>query len=315
MAASLALFFGLTTHAARADDKPDFGSSFGSVWFDGQAEISTYKYTVKRYGEERLGNAVAIFVTEDFAATTRVKSDKPASTSDDVIPALKLNLVRDFPTGVYDYNTMLSTFVATQNKGAAASGAVLKVSFSSQEWCGHVYHQIIPRGLKLETTLHSYFEGEADQSRSVQIPEGSTFADALFHWARGFARPVVAPGKSHEATLYQGLMDARLHHFEPQFVKATFSVSDRPEVIQVEGNSWATTRKDVRTADGRTFSFWVEKDSPFKLIKWSFTGGTGVDEEAVIHGSKRMPYWSLNTSKGIERLRELGLEPRPRMSP
>ena len=46
---------------------------------------------------------------------------------------LKLNSVRDFQTGIYHYNVMTSVFARV-----AAGWPIAKVSFSSQEWCGHV---------------------------------------------------------------------------------------------------------------------------------------------------------------------------------
>jgi hypothetical protein len=301
--------------ASASESQPNLNPTFGTVWFDGQAEISTYTYQVERYGETREGNAVAIFVTEDFNPITGVKSDTPPTLANGIIPVLKLNLIRDFPTGIYDYNTMLSTFVSTQPKGERKSGSLIKASFSSQEWCGHVYHQIIPRARNLESTSHSYFEGEADQKHQVSIPNESTYADALFHWARGFSSPIVPPGTKQNGKVFQSLMDARLGHFDPQFLSATFSVSNKEEIIRTEGSSWTTTQREVRLSDGRTYSFWVELQSPFKIIKWSFKDGGGLSEEAVLHRSKRVPYWKMNGSKGLEHLAEIGLKPRPRMSP
>jgi hypothetical protein len=49
-----------------------------------------------------------------------------------VYPVLKLNAVRKFQTGIYDYSVLTSTFART-----AAGFPVAKLSFSIQEWCGH----------------------------------------------------------------------------------------------------------------------------------------------------------------------------------
>lgn len=56
--------------------------------------------------------------------------DDPARNPDDAYDVLKLNLVRDFQTGVYDYNTMVSLFVRSE------SFEPVKVAFASTEWCG-----------------------------------------------------------------------------------------------------------------------------------------------------------------------------------
>ena len=63
---------------------------------------------------------------------------------------------------------------------------------------------------------------------------------------------------------------------------------------------------------GRGFVFFVEKDAPYRIIRWRFTTG----ESADLVASERVKYWELNRPGGEEALRTLGLEPRvPRFSP
>ena len=71
-----------------------------------------YDLVFPRYGQPRHGVAVTIFVTETFSNTLRVKADPGKHPSSDRFPVMKLNLVEDFQTGIYDYNLMTSTFVA-----------------------------------------------------------------------------------------------------------------------------------------------------------------------------------------------------------
>ena len=39
---------------------------FKGYWYAGKAEVSSYKLEQARYGEIREGNAVLVYVTEDF---------------------------------------------------------------------------------------------------------------------------------------------------------------------------------------------------------------------------------------------------------
>ena len=58
--------------------------------------------------------------------------------------------------------------------------------------------------------------------------------------------------------------------------------------------------------------FFVEKDSPYRIIRWQFTSG----EAAELIASERVKYWELNRPGGEVALRSLGLEPRaPRFVP
>ena len=52
-----------------------FDASFWAVWGDGKAEVNTYDLTFPRYNQKRKGVAIAIFVTEPFSDSARVKAD------------------------------------------------------------------------------------------------------------------------------------------------------------------------------------------------------------------------------------------------
>src|SRR5439155_14322015 len=141
----------LVLAGATAAAAPD---AFDSVWHDGRAEVDGYRLTISRYGAERRGRAVLVYVTEPFSASQHVKVDDPARHAGDVVDVLKLNLVRAFQTGIYDYHTMVSLFVRT------ADFEPLKLSFTSAEWCGNVYEELRFDPAAVVQHVASYFEGE-----------------------------------------------------------------------------------------------------------------------------------------------------------
>ena len=167
-----------------------FDDSFWGHWGDGRAELSGYELTFPRYGHDRKGVAVAIYVTETLDVASRVKADRPTGSGPpDELPVMKLNLVEDFPTGIYDYNMMTSVFVGLTPIWNRPAGAVTKVAFSSQEWCGLTHQQVWFHHDFVRHQLHSYFQGEADKSRKIEYPPNGLSEDALLLWARGFAGP------------------------------------------------------------------------------------------------------------------------------
>jgi len=87
-------------------------AEFWKTWGDGQAELAGYDLTYPRYGQLRKGVAVTIFVSETFSNQLRVKADEGKHPASDRFPVMKLNLVQDFQTGIYDYNNMTSVFTA-----------------------------------------------------------------------------------------------------------------------------------------------------------------------------------------------------------
>src|SRR4051812_26244976 len=82
----------------------EFGDEFWKHWGDGKGELAAYDLTIPRYGQSRKGVAVTVFVTETFSNSLRVKSDPGRHPKSDEFPVMKLNLVEDFATGIYDYN-------------------------------------------------------------------------------------------------------------------------------------------------------------------------------------------------------------------
>ncbi|MEZ4811304.1 MAG: septum formation inhibitor Maf [Allomuricauda sp.] len=139
--------------------KRPLSEEFKNYWYAGNAEITSYKLEQARYGEIRDGHAVLIYVTEPFLPEEQVKADKNGANT---ISVLKLNSTKKFITGIYPYSIMGSTFYPVHDNQHA-----IKTSLSVQEWCGHVYSQINNRE-KFEFVSHSYFEGEADQNRSLE---------------------------------------------------------------------------------------------------------------------------------------------------
>jgi len=296
--------------AAEAAVGPVFGPAFWEHWGDGRAELAGYDLVKPRYGEARRGTAVAIFVTEPFHEGARVKAEE---TGPGTFQALKLNLAQDFPTGVYDYHLMTSAFVALEPVAGLPAGAPAKISFSAQEWCGHVYQQALFRAEAADLTLHSYFEGEADGE--TRLPGGPGLSeDALLLWARGLAWPEVAPGETATVPVLTSLERSRLRHREAAWEEAELHRSAESRQMEVPAGTFEVeeARATLRGATGeRTWTFWVEKAAPHKIVAWETSDG----ERAELLGADRLPYWELNGPGGEEYLERLGLRPRPERTP
>lgn len=127
---------------------------FSTYWNTGKAEITSYALTQSRYGQIHQGTAVNIFVTEEFLPNKQVKADY---LDEDNISILKLNSTKKFVTGIYPYSLMTSTFTPIYTSQKA-----IKISFSSQEWCGNTFVQLNNRA-QFEIDFRSYFETNADK--------------------------------------------------------------------------------------------------------------------------------------------------------
>lgn len=299
LAPAALLVLGSSTHEpASASPRP--GGEFEALWYDGQAELSGYVWKGTRYGELRTGEAVAIFVTETLGADTHVKLDDPSRGGG--VTALKLNLVRDFQTGIYDYDTTTSVF--------AEVGAFrpLRVTFASQEWCGHV-HEVLDVGKKLALDVQSYFEGESLET-TLPWKENGVLGDQLFVWLRGLRGAPLAAGETKALPYLADGFERRLRHAQAEWqtLEVTRAAASARETVPA--GTFPALVYTLVAGDGRRGRVAFEESYPHRLLAWSWQRGAEVLDAGVLAGSKRMKYWELH-AEGQGSLRsELGLEKR-----
>jgi hypothetical protein len=299
------------TGPAAAAAGPAFGDAFWKHWGDGKAELAGYDLTFPRYGELRKGVAVTVFVTETFSNSLRVKSDPGKHPKADEYPVMKLNLIQDFSTGIYDYNLMTSAFVALTPINGRPAGAATKVAFSSQEWCGQIYGELLFDAGSARLTAHSYFDGEADQARTLKIPDDALSGDALLLWARELAAPALAPGERREVMLVKSLKTARLAHQPVEMLQATLSRNREIDRIAVPAGAFDVQRRRIEIAGGLSWTISVEAAEPHRIVQWETSDG----ERASLLASDRLEYWRMHSEKDLPALSLLGLKPRPPRTP
>jgi hypothetical protein len=245
---------------------------------------------------------VLIFVTETFTDAERVKSD---GGHKDEFPVVKLNDVRDFQTGIYDYNAMTSTFVRLD--GGLPQGVPTKVAFSEQEWCGHVFVGLwvdpVKEGARWRRTEHSYFDGEADRSEDGDVPVGGVFADGMPILVRGLSGDLLSPGERKDVSWAPRAIDLRHDHKPFAWGRATIERARDAERVEVPAGAFDAWRTDARVEGGHTATWWVESAAPHRVVKWARDDG----EEGVLTGTVRSTYWTQH-DEGMERMRaDLGL--------
>lgn len=259
----------------------NLNTTFKEYWFSGEAEITSYQLKQPRYGEMRDGEAVLVFVKEDFLPNEQVKAD---GQTDKNIPVLKLNNTINFITGIYPYSIMSSVFYPLEQKSHA-----IKVSNSVQEWCGQQYLQLNNRG-NFEITLHSYFEGEADQNFALKK---DILEDEL--WAQLRVDPDSLPiGKQ---MVIPSLEFTRLKHAKLKAYEAQLSKTDSSYTI-------------AYTNLQRKLVINYENQFPYSITGWleSYKSGSGPDAQLLTAEATRLktlktPYWKQN-SKKFEFLRD-----------
>ena len=264
---------------------------FNSYWYQGKAEINSYDLQQYRYGEKRDGEAVLIFVTEDLSRSAHVKLDDPENAGRDAIKVLKLNKTKNFITGIYPYSMMLSVFTPVYE-----SLSSLKLTASSQEWCGHTFTQLNSNGAIYRGRLFSYFQQEGDQTFSVSaMPE-----DDL--WTLIRLDPQAIP--TGETALIPGLLYQRLVHTPVQAEMAEITMTTKAGGLQ---------ELKVEYVDlNRTLKIIFREKFPYEILKWEeIQTIDGEGEEVTVATRKEVKlidYWTKNTNEDIKLREELKLK-------
>ncbi|MEM6965193.1 MAG: hypothetical protein AAF573_10520 [Bacteroidota bacterium] len=271
-------------------------NAFKDYWYQGKAEITSYDLEQVRYGEIRQGNAVMIFVTEDFSKKKQVKLDNPSATPDDAVSVLKLNMTRKFNTGIYPYSIMQSSFTPVDLEKYPNT---LKVTSSSQEWCGHTFMQLNLKKNNYESEVRSYFESEGDTKTRLNK---TLLEDEIWSIIR------INPNKlpQGEIDIIPSTIYARLRHIDFKNEKAIASVEEKGSETHFQ-----LQYKNLN----RTLKIVFEKAFPHQIIAWeeSSRSGYGGNTPTLTTKGKRkksimLDYWSKNGLGDSHYRAELGLE-------
>jgi hypothetical protein len=278
---------------------------FSQFWYKGKAEITSYKLQQARYGEIHDGTAITIFVTEDFSKEKHVKLDNPQIAGDDAVPVLKLNLVKKFNTGVYPYSMMLSVFKPVDTNTWKHA---LKITASSQEWCGHTFTQIDSKNNNFLATLYSYFESEGTNEKKISM---TYLEDEL--WVQLRIDPMSLP--TGELQVIPGLLQQRLLHSNLQEEKAFATLEKSTKAPQ-----WLATERPLMQyalnyeALQRKLTIYFNQGFPYEIAGWeeSYPDPFGkvkhlLTTKAVKNKTLMLDYWNHHDKKDAALRDSLGL--------
>ncbi|MFC1527015.1 hypothetical protein ACFL6X_09435, partial [Candidatus Latescibacterota bacterium] len=215
--------------------------------------------------------------------------------------ALKLNHVLNFGTGIYDYSVMTSVFSAVEPQTGTEPFQPLRVTLTAQEWCGHVFEEVVLRDGKLRGYLNSYFEKEGRQEYELAQPRRFASEDHLLIRIRELKGQVMEQGEERSVAVLPSLWQFRLKHAPRALAPGTLHKGYEQQ-IEVGERSFVAVpwRWEVRK---RQTLVWVEKAYPHRILAWEDNqGGRG-----ELIKTMRIPYWSMQRNSDEVYRRRLGL--------
>ncbi len=267
-------------------------------WYQGKAELNRYELQQNRYNDVHPGEAILVFVTEDFLTDKQVKNDQYKNPNS--INVLKTNQIRRFATGIYDYSIMTSVFTPVQ---VEKHPQTLKVTNSTQDWCGQAFMQLNWLDNQYQTQIRSYFENEADQNFAVPY---AMLEDELFNRIR--LNPNSLPiGKIN---ILPSLSIARLLHqpFQSETAEATLQVYSGNEFKGENLQSYLIKF----TTKNRTLEIIFENKPPYVIAGWkeTYPGFDGKIRETIAKRTQTVvtKYWEQHNLNDKNLREALGVE-------
>jgi hypothetical protein len=251
-------------------------TDFNAYWYAGKAELTSYLVEQDRYGQVRLGDQVNIFVTEDLSAAKQVKLDDAEAAGNDRVPVLKLNAVRRFETGIYDYSMMSSVFTPVKEGESS-----LKFTATIQDWCGHTFTQINRLDKAWRWRQFSYFEQEADTDFNL---DNCLLEDELFTHLR--LNPET--WASREVKILPGVFYLRMKHLPTEAKNATIT-------SKIEGNQRVTLLKYNDLP--RQIRIVQEPAFPHRILEWEETENRKRFCYAKLNRIILTDYWAKNKNE------------------
>jgi hypothetical protein len=270
-----------------------------SYWSQGKAEVNVYEVSQNRYRENHSGQLVSVFVTEDFLTNKQVKNEYYVNKNSTWI--LKNIQLKKFTTGVYDYSLFNSVFTPIDRNKFPKS---LKVSASSQEWCGTIYTQFnLNLNSEYKVEHRSYFEKEGDRTTRIK---SSYLEDEVFTVLR--MNPLLLPLGTVQ--LIPPANYLQLKHLQIQSYKAFTSLIPYNEK-EFSGSN-LMQYKIVYPQLKRTIRIVFENKAPYKIMGWfekfpSSFDGKFRTTSVILKTQKMLPYWKQNSLKDKQLREELGL--------
>lgn len=294
---ALSFLFVLCLSNSVFSQQNDVGTN--SYWTQGKAEVNVYELSQNRYKDNHPGQLVSVFVTEDFLTDKQVKNEtytNPKSTW-----TFKNIQLRKFTTGIYDYSLFSSVFTPIDRNTFPQS---LKVTATSQEWCGTIFTQLNLKGEKYKYEQRSYFEKEGDVLDAISK---GFLEDEVYTVLR--MNPKLLPKGTFQ--MIPALNFMQLKHLKNRTYKVNAGIRTYKEK-EFKGEKLNEYRIDYPDLK-RQVRIIYENKAPYKIVGWLDTFPSAFDgkqrtTKATLTAQKMLPYWGQNSLADTKLRKELGLK-------
>lgn len=261
---------------------------FADYWYKNKAEINSYALQKDNNGQSSLGEAIMIFVTENFRTDKQVKLE--ADNKSEAISVLKVNLTEKFLTGINDYSVMTSAFSSVDTK---AFPHALKVATSIQDWNGMAYLQLNNRNRAYQIEGKSYVEKEVQEDFELKR---AWLEDEI--WNRIRLSPETLP--TGDIEMIPSFSYSQLTHQLPTVLSA------KAELKDYTGTDFTEKKLKVFSITypekSRSVEIVFQEVFPYKIMGWTehnVNQGKTWTTKAILKKTLLSDYWTEHSPKDV----------------
>lgn len=268
-------------------------------WKQGKAEVNVYELSQNRYNNLHPGTLVSVFVTEDFLTEKQVKNEYYKNSKSTW--TFKNIQIRKFTTGIYDYSLFSSVFTPIARKNYPNS---LKVTATSQEWCGTIFTQLNFLENEFKYQQRSYFEKEGDIDSKI---EKAVLEDELYTLLR--MNPEFLP--KGDFKIIPALNFMQLKHLKNNSYNANGTLKEYTD-LEFTGDNLSEYHIEIPSLK-RKLRIVFENKVPYKIIGWLDSFPSAFDKKlrtTKVKLKKQIitAYWGQNSLSDSSLRKELDLD-------
>ncbi len=262
---------------------------FNEYWYKSQAEVSCYTLSQESFGELHYGDAVLVYTPEKISRSKQYKPDNSENSTKDQVDVLKVNAIRKFTTGMYDFSLMNTVFTPTDLTKDPHS---LKLTSSIQDWCGQVFYQLNWRANNYEAKSFSYLDGDDSKSSEVNT---HMIEDELWNLIRINPSSIA----TRKVMMLPSVWFLNMKRKEMKPLEAGIinsEIDDKVSQIEV-----------VYPTIQRVLRIQYETKFPHKILGWEEKNGKDPMTKAKLKTTVQTPYWLQNKVSDKPSRDKLGL--------
>ncbi len=225
------------------------GRSFAGYWYQGKAEITSFRVRETIEGNTYAGAAQWIFVMEDLHKDKGIKLRDPKRHASDAVKVMRSNWHQEFRTGISSYVMMTSVYTPEDDVSFPQS---LKMTSGMQDWSGQTFLQANWKGHRYEVHRYSGLESEGDSTYTLV---NTWLEDEL--WNKIRVSPNALP--LGEINIVPAAFFLRLYHVPMK------SFTAQAELREASGQyRYILSYPKLK----RVLEIYFEKDFPHKIVGW-----------------------------------------------